>query len=231
VKAISGHLCQAEEKVDINAPGYLSSDIRTKLLNYFDDIKSDIQALGLPGPISNPDADVKAVLEEIGAAGAEGMNHLVFTEMQRRYCNGSMSANFVIPYISFTRDNVEPPRLTNLVVLAHPDDCERIARAHVKKIPDQAIFLGQGILSTTDNDSWRAQRSHITEAFLPVNSMSTRVFPVSLSRSKVAVDRFRKMVQDPAIDLHEVFSMCTLISGTPLAVLRATTITDARCVA
>jgi hypothetical protein len=207
VRTLSGHVCQAPaatEKVDINAPGYLGSDVRTKLLDHFDEIKSDLTDLDLPGPIASGDADVKAVLEEIGVAGAEGLNHLVFTEMQRRFCKGSMSGNFVIPYISFTRDNAQPPRLTNLVVLAHPADCQRIARSHVKKIPDQAIFLGQGILSTTDNESWRDQRSHITEAFLPINSMATRVFPVSLSRSEVAVERFRLMIDEPAIDLHEV---------------------------
>ena len=131
--------------------------MRTSILDYFDKLAVDMKEIPLPGPIADANADVKAALEELGDAAARGVNHLFHAELQRRHCSGSMSANFVIPFISFTRNNESPPLLTSLVILAHPDDCERIGRSHILKMPDQALFLGPGVLSTTDNSSWRAQ--------------------------------------------------------------------------
>ena len=40
------------------------------------------------------------------------------------------------------------------------------------------LLLGNGVLSTTDNPLWRAQRQHLVEAFLPEASLA-HVFPVS----------------------------------------------------
>ena len=45
-----------------------------------------------------------------------------------------------------------PQVVANLVMLADPEDCARITRLHVKKMPDQAIFLGDAVLSVTDNE-------------------------------------------------------------------------------
>ena len=53
----------------------------------------------------------------------------------------TVQANVVIPVISFSPQNDPPPKLTNLVILSHPDDCSRIARAHVKKMPDQGTYM------------------------------------------------------------------------------------------
>ena len=37
---------------------------------------------------------------------------------------------------------------------------------HVKKMPDQAIFLGP-VLSQVHVERWREQRAHLSEAFMP----------------------------------------------------------------
>lgn len=78
---------------------------------------------------------------------------------------------------------------------AHPDDCERIARVHVRKQTNfTAPFYGS-IISTTDNDSWRHQRAEFTQAFLPVASLS-KVFPVSLNRSRKCSQILQAELQD-----------------------------------
>jgi hypothetical protein len=38
------------------------------------------------------------------------------------------------------------------------------------------------VLSTTNNDSWRDQRDHFIEAFLPHHSLA-KLFPINLARS------------------------------------------------
>lgn len=95
--------------------------------------------------------------------------------------------------VSFSPANDPPPKLTNLVILSHPDDCARIARAHIKKMPDQALFLGDGVLSTTDNASWREQRAHFIEAFLPNASLAS-VYPINLKRAATSTQNLKDEV-------------------------------------
>lgn len=108
----------------------------------------------------------------------------------------------MIPYISFTRFNANPPKLTNLVILSHPEDCARIARDHVKKMPDQGLFLGDGVLSTTDNDSWREQRSHFTEAFLPQASLATLI-PINCGRAVASMERLPRDPAGAVVNMNE----------------------------
>ena len=90
------------------------------------------------------------------------------TVLSWAYCLVVQSqANFVIPVVSFTQFNAKAPTLTNMVIISNPKDSSRIARMHVTKMPDQSVFLGNGVLSTTDNDHWQEQREHFIEAFLP----------------------------------------------------------------
>lgn len=53
------------------------------------------------------------------------------------------------------------------VVLAHPDDCQRIAKAHIRKQSNFTPFLFQSIIATTNNEHWRTQREHLNGVFLP----------------------------------------------------------------
>ena len=82
---------------------------------------------------------IKEVLREMQRAENAGDNHMLWVEWQRRYCGeGRSTANICIPVISFTPENQRPPVLANKILLSHPGDCERIARTHVQKMPDQA---------------------------------------------------------------------------------------------
>ena len=42
-------------------------------------------------------------------AAHTGLAHIMWSDMQERYCGGDATANFVLPTISFTRDNKDPP--------------------------------------------------------------------------------------------------------------------------
>lgn len=132
----------------------------------------------------------------------QGLSHVKWEELQDRYCAGDRTANVVVPYISFTRFNANPPKLTNMVILSDPVDCERIAKNHVQKMPDQALFLGGGVLSTTDNAAWREQRSHFTEAFLPQASLS-KILPINCKRAIVSMRRLPRGRAGAVVDMNE----------------------------
>ena len=52
--------------------------------------------------------------------------------------------------------------------------------------PEGVAFLGDGVLSTRDNESWKEQRRHLSEAFMPKSSLA-HIFPVSRDRAEYAV--------------------------------------------
>eukprot|EP00039_Didymoeca_costata_P009171 m.121292 g.121292 ORF g.121292 m.121292 type:complete len:588 (-) comp14386_c0_seq5:2725-4488(-) len=204
-------------KVNLNRQGPLHVEVRANILEYYDQLK-DISRLSdgyclnevLPGPLKDVGngkryKNKRHVLEDLAEAAVNGLSHVSWMDLQKRYCHGKSTANFVIPIVSFTQNNSRPPVITDLVILSHPDDCERIARAHVKKMPDQGIFLGDGVLSTTDVDMWREQRSHFIESFLP-NASLANVFPVNLARVQKSMKNLEDMVNttsDRVINMNE----------------------------
>jgi len=186
---------EAMAKADINRKGPLHVKMRANILEYWDQLDDESAIDGydcanhLPGPhseIGRRYPSKREILREMAAAGVLGLSHVKWEELQQRYCEGNHTANVVVPYISFTRFNRSPPKLTNLVLLSDPADCARIARDHVKKMPDQALFLGGGVLSTTDTASWRAQRSHFAEAFLPRHSLA-KLLPINCRRAQASM--------------------------------------------
>eukprot|EP00946_MAST-07B_sp_MAST-7B-sp1_P005118 g5118.t1 len=186
-------------KVDVNVVGEpLPPQVRGKILHFMDqlqDVRKDKDtgynvADVMPGPTHDIGpgkryGSLKELLLELQRGANSGYNHLLWNTYQDRYCGGKRTANFVQPVVSFTRKNERPPIIANQVVISHPDDAMRIARAHVQKMPDQAIFLRNGVLSQVDNQRWKEQRSHLTTAFLPYKSLQY-VLPVSEKRAKQA---------------------------------------------
>jgi cytochrome P450 len=73
-------------------------------------------------------------------------------------------------------------KIDNVAIITHPDDAERICKKHVKKAPIFKSFLYDSIISTTDNDDWKTQRSDMNMAFISSLSLK-RVFPTSLERA------------------------------------------------
>jgi len=82
--------------------------------------------------------------------------------------------------------------------VSDPEDVDRVLRNHVKKSDIYgAAFLGEGVLSTRDNELWMEQRKHLQEAFLPNGALKTDVFPKSYARAKFAArERMRQIVQE-----------------------------------
>ena len=168
--------------------------VRGSILAFFDQLENRLTGFDgyciadhLPGPLKDIGQgktynDVKDILAMIMRATNEGYNHVVWNDMQDKYCDGSRLANFVLPVISWVRNNTRAPILTNHVILSHPADCERIARVHVKKMPDQGLFLHTGVLTQLDNERWKDQRAHLVEAFLPDVSLR-RLFAKSNARA------------------------------------------------
>ena len=64
----------------------------------------------------------------------------------------------------------------------YPEDCERIAKKHVKKMPNFKILLHDSLISTTDIDHWREQRKEYVDAFSPYEL--NNIIPISHERAK-----------------------------------------------
>ena len=137
----------------------------------------------LPGPLQQ-NKTKREVLKELSVAGDSGANYAKWREIQEEYCHQGASSNFVVPTVIRSRKPGET-FVTNRVVLCHEEDCERIAKNHVKKDRSFLPFLGTSVISTTDNESWRKQRETLTEAFMPSSSLA-EVFDISVERARVA---------------------------------------------
>ena len=91
---------------------------------------------------------------------------------------------------------------------------------------EAAVF--DSIISTTDNEYWRRQRSHLAEAFMPLSSLA-RVLPVSLARAKECAARLASLAAGGShVDmsdflLHEAQAQLQLaLLGVPEEVMDAT---------
>ena len=202
-------------KVDVNQLNVpMPPIVRGNILAFFDQIENQLVSEDgynlsehLPGPMNDIGAgkkyaDVKAILAQIMRHTNAGTNHMLWMDFQNNYCNRNGVANFVQPVISFTRNNTRKPILTNHVILSDPEDCERIARMHVQKMPDQSLFLHTGVLTQLDNDRWKAQRSHLIEAFLPMQSL-TGLFHLSDARARKANGFLKNQARAGAVQMNE----------------------------
>ena len=202
-------------KVDVNQLNVpMPPIVRGNILAFFDQIENQLVSEDgynlsehLPGPMNDIGAgkkyaDVKAILAQIMRHTNAGTNHILWMDFQNNYCNQNGVANFVQPVISFTRNNTRKPILTNHVILSDPEDCERIARMHVQKMPDQSLFLHTGVLTQLDNDRWKAQRSHLIEAFLPMQSL-TGLFHLSDARARKANGFLKNQARAGAVQMNE----------------------------
>jgi cytochrome P450 len=201
--------------VDVNVVGEpLPPQVRGKILHFMDQLTDTRAASGydvaqaLPGPTQDVGPGkryptLKDLLLELQRGANSGFNHVLWDTYQERYCGGRRTANFVQPVVSFTRKNARPPIIANQVVISDPRDAMRIARAHVQKMPDQALFLRNGVLSQVDNQRWKEQRGHMTTAFLPYKSLQY-VLPVSERRAKQANGTLRALAAGGAtVQLNE----------------------------
>ena len=200
--------------VDINVLNEpIPPTVRGKILHFIDQLKDtrdDTQLYTqLPGPQNDigPNQrypDIKSLLLELQRSANAGSNHKLWATYQDRYAKGVRIANVVMPVVSFTRNNVRPPIIAEQIVISHPKDAMRIARAHVQKMPDQSLFLNNGVLTQLDNARWKEQRGHLSEAFLPYQSLQ-HVLPVSEARAKKSLGILKEamLANDGVVQLNE----------------------------
>jgi hypothetical protein len=181
----------------------------------------------LPGPmagIGTEFEDKYAVMKTLLWSEAEGTNHLLWNKWQKAYGTEELSSNIVMPVIMTSKDPVtgleETPKetgggryfVTNLVLLAHEDDCERIARAHIKKSPQMTPLFGESVISTTNHTQWMKLRSSLGMAFLPSTSLAP-IFDISVGRAKEAVRIMHKKAGngENAVNASEVSGSFTIV--------------------
>ena len=117
------------------------------------------------GPLSGHGTDEAAlkkrgeVMAELGDATRNGQAHLLWMKYQREAAaadgtDDALSINFCVPRLmagvqsEYTEGGVY---LTDVVILADQDDCERIAATHIQKSPNFTPILFESLIATTDN--------------------------------------------------------------------------------
>lgn len=146
-----------------------------RLLQYKNISNRDLYNV-LSSPVMNYDEDYLSILKNIESQSVLGKGHLLFHNYLKYFCHGT-SNNMVVPYL-----DISQLVLTDLVVLSHPDDCERVAKRHTTKMPNFKPLLYDSIISTTEDEHWRNQRLHFVQAFSPIELGA--VINVSQKRAK-----------------------------------------------
>lgn len=146
----------------------------------------------LPGPLQHVKSLEEKVelLRHFELSKQEGWNVQLIAEYQLKYGDRGLSSNIIVPTLEFGSDGLVAggPKVVCQVVVAEPEDAERISRVHVRKDGSFEPILFDGVIATTDNDHWRRQRAHLAEAFLPLSSLA-RIMPTSLARAKACAER------------------------------------------
>ena len=70
----------------------------------------------------------------------------------------------------------------NLIIINHPEDAERLANKHIKKMGNLKPFVLDSIISTTDVKHWKEQRRDFQTAF-SVKDKIEKVLPISCDRA------------------------------------------------
>jgi len=163
----------------------------------------------LPGPAK--EFGFENAMLAVQRAAKSGKLHNFWNEWAKKVGNdGTAGHNFL--FVTTITPMGAPPYVDYMVVIGHPEDAARLARVHVKKNDTYGIaFLGNGVLSTVSNESWKEQREHLVESFLPMASLS-KVLPVSQERARVGKQRMDEMCQggEASVDINEFFLFETM---------------------
>eukprot|EP00439_Symbiodinium_sp_Y106_P058844 s2455_g8.t1 len=186
--------------------------------------------------------DKLRLLELDWMAQQEGIQLQLYAAYQERYGDKGLGSNIVVPSVvmhSKVTEKITPEkqltpldsaivqRIVARVIVADPEDAERVARIHVRKEPNFGVLM-DSIISTTDNEHWREQRQHLVEAFLPLSSLA-EILPVSLARAKDCANRLGSLAKDgKPVDmsdflLHEAQAQLQLaLLGAPESLMEET---------
>ena len=158
----------------------------------------------------------KKIIDEVAPMSRNGKRHIYWMKCQDEaaaidpaYADAPRTINIAVPVL--VPSDSELPYFKNAIILSHPDDCERIARAHVKKQPNFTTVLFQSLIATTDNAHWARQRNYLNEVFLPEASLS-KIFPVTWQRAQKCVDHLDHLVKEQdtkkskyGVQMHEFY--------------------------
>ena len=114
------------------------------------------------GPVKNIESDYLNTLNVVEKQSKLGKDHILYKNFQNLYGN-SLSSNIVLPHL-----DIASLTLTDLILVSDPDDCERLAQKHIKKMPNFKLLLHDSLISTTDNKHWRNQRLEYVNSFSPL---------------------------------------------------------------
>ena len=127
-------------------------------------------------PVFAIDINYFEVLHEIEKQSLIGKDHILFKNYQKRYAK-SLSDNIVIPYLDIANST-----LRDLILISDPDDCQRVAMKHTKKMPNFVPLLYDSLISTTDTKQWKEQRMEYVNAFSPIEL--NNILEISEERAK-----------------------------------------------
>eukprot|EP00440_Ansanella_granifera_P046977 gb/GFBE01050872.1/.p1 GENE.gb/GFBE01050872.1/~~gb/GFBE01050872.1/.p1 ORF type:complete len:612 (+),score=114.26 gb/GFBE01050872.1/:1-1836(+) len=185
----------------------------------------------LPGPwqAARTRDEQLRLIQQVQLANAQGLNVYQLASWQLQHGGRGLSSNIAVPLMSNSGSGSQTlKQLCTRVIVADPEDAERLARIHVRKDGIFEAALMNSIISTTDNEDWRQQRHQLAEAFLPLSSMA-KILPVSLARAKSCTERLADCARDGrAVDmsdflLHEAQAQLQLaLLGVPEHVMEDT---------
>ena len=162
---------------------FTENNLKKVDLDSFSD-KTTLYLRRFPGPLQ--DHTVKDVIRDIHVALLKGRQHRLYAKYQNTYGTQGMSSNILVPFL---HDGIA----RDMIILCHPDNCSRIARNHVRKVPNLVPIMLDSLISTTNNDHWREQRVHLVQSFLP--SSLEKTIPTSESRAKKSVSLLNARLQ------------------------------------
>lgn len=139
----------------------------------------------ISSPVKNYNEEYLTILKNIEKQSKLGKDHILFMNYQKYFCNG-LSDNIILPYL-----DISNLVLTDLILLSNPDDCERITKKHIKKMPNFKPLLYDSIISTTDIKHWKNQRFDLVQAFSPLEL--NNVMSISKKRASKCCDLLWKI--------------------------------------
>ena len=122
-------------------------------------------------------------------AKSEGRLHILYGHLTEGF------RNVKVPYVSDKDPNHEEKELW---IISDPRDCEKICRNNLKKMPNLKEKVLDSIISTTDVEHWKDQRSDYVEAFIP-NTVFPEIIPKVIERAIKCVEILRLRVEMPNI--------------------------------
>ena len=121
-----------------------------------------------------------------------GQLHLLYSNFQITYGDNGLLTNINVPYIDpIKSDSIKSTKknkvIRDLIIINNPEDVERLANNHIKKMPNLKPFLGNSIISITNVDDWKTQRGCYTPSF-SVSTELNKLIPTSNDRAILAKD-------------------------------------------